>query len=48
MVIETSAKDMVTVIRIGNTGAQTDLPQLASACAIKSLGERAEAVIAPK
>jgi hypothetical protein len=42
MVIETGAKDMVTVIRIGNTGAQKDLPQLASACATKPLGERAE------
>jgi hypothetical protein len=48
MVIETGAKEMVTVIRIGNTGAQKDLPRLASACAVKPLGERAEAVIVPK
>lgn len=48
MVIETGAKDMITVIRIGNTGAQKNLPQLASACAVRPLGQRAEAAIAPK
>ena len=45
MVIETGAKDMVTVIRIGNTGALKDLPRLASACALRPLGERAEAAV---
>ena len=45
MVIETGAKDMVTVIRIGNTGAQKDLPRLASACALRPLGQRAEAAV---
>ena len=43
LVIETGAKDMVTAIRIGNTGAQKDLPRLASVCAEKPLGERADA-----
>jgi hypothetical protein len=43
MVIETMAKGMITVIRIGNTGAQMNLPQLAAACVTKPLGERAEA-----
>jgi hypothetical protein len=46
MVIETTSKGMVTVIRIGNTGARQNLPRLASGCA-KPVGDRAE-VILPK
>jgi hypothetical protein len=41
MVIETTSKGMVTIIRIGNTGAQQSLPRLVSGCA-KPLGARAE------
>lgn len=41
MVIETGRKGLVTVIRIGNTGAQQSLPSLLSTCA-KPLGARAE------
>ncbi|MDP2296744.1 MAG: hypothetical protein Q8M24_14955 [Pseudolabrys sp.] len=41
MVIETTSKGMVTIIRIGNTGAQQSLPRLVSGCA-KPLGARAD------
>ena len=41
MVIETETEGMVTVIRLGNTGAQVNLPQLAASCA-KGGGDRAE------
>ena len=41
MVIETETDGMVTVIRLGNTGAQVNLPQLAASCA-KGGGDRAE------
>lgn len=41
MVIETTSKGMVTVIRIGNTGARQSLPRLVSGCA-RPLGARAE------
>lgn len=44
MVIETTSKGVVTVIRIGNTGAQQSLPRLVSGCA-KSIGARADAVV---
>ena len=43
MTIETRSDDTVTVIRLGNTGAQKDMPGLTAACA-KPLGDRAEAV----
>lgn len=42
MTIETTSRGMVTVIRIGNTGARQNLPQLAANCA-RPLGGRAEA-----
>jgi len=42
--IETRSQDTVTVIRIGNTGAQQSLPRLVSNCAVMPLGERAEAL----
>lgn len=41
MVIETTSKGMVTIIRIGNTGARQNLPQLVAACA-KPPGARAD------
>jgi hypothetical protein len=41
MVVETRSKGMVTVIRIGNTGASASLPQLVASCA-KPIGDRAE------
>jgi hypothetical protein len=41
MVIETTSDDMVTVIRLGNTGAQQNLPRLAASCS-KAMGDRAE------
>ena len=41
MVIETQSDGMVTVIRLGNTGAQADMPQLAASC-IKGNSNRAE------
>ena len=41
MVIETESGGMVTVIRLGNTGAQMNLPQLAASCG-KGAGDRAE------
>jgi hypothetical protein len=43
MTVETEAKGMVTVIRIGNTGALKNLPRLLEGCAVKPLGERADA-----
>ena len=39
--IETESKGIVTVIRLGNTGAQSNLPRLAASCG-KGLGDRAE------
>lgn len=41
MVIETESDGMVTVIRLGNTGAQQNLPRLAASCG-KAGGDRAE------
>jgi hypothetical protein len=41
IVVETETKGMITVIRLGNTGAQVSLPQLAESCR-KGAGDRAE------
>jgi hypothetical protein len=41
LVIETESKGTVTVIRLGNTGAQLNLPRLAASC-VKGVGDRAE------
>ncbi|HEY4142768.1 MAG TPA: hypothetical protein VGM57_15210 [Pseudolabrys sp.] len=41
IVVGTESKDMITVIRLGNTGAQGSLPQLAESCR-KGAGDRAE------
>jgi hypothetical protein len=41
MVIETTSKGMLTIIRIGNTGAQQSLPRLVSGCN-KPIGARAD------
>jgi hypothetical protein len=41
IVIETESKDMVTVIRLGNTGARVSLPNLVESCR-KGAGDRAE------
>ncbi len=41
MVIETASEKVTTVIRFGNTGAQQNLPQLATGCS-KPIGDRAE------
>jgi hypothetical protein len=41
MLIETQSDGMVTVIRLGNTGAQPSMPQLAASC-IKGSVNRAE------
>ena len=41
MLVETKSAGMVTGIRLGNTGAQHNLPRLAAACA-KALGDRAD------
>jgi hypothetical protein len=41
MLIETKSAGMVTGIRLGNTGAQNNLPQLAASCT-KPIGDRAE------
>lgn len=41
MVIETESDGMVTIIRLGNTGAQQNLPRLAESCG-KAAGVRAE------
>ena len=46
MMIETTSADTVTGIRLGNTGAQQNLPQLEAGCA-KAIGNRAD-LIAPK
>jgi hypothetical protein len=43
LVVETKNAALVTGIRIGNTGAQQNLPQLAASCR-KALGDRAELV----
>ncbi|HZL40388.1 MAG TPA: hypothetical protein VFC45_08915 [Pseudolabrys sp.] len=48
MTIETTAKDTVTTIRIGNTGAQKNLPRLLESCGVKPLGDRADAAPARK
>jgi hypothetical protein len=44
LVIETESDGMVTVIRVGNTGAQQNLPQLAASCS-KAIGDRAELAV---
>lgn len=44
MTIETTSKGMVTIIRIGNTGAQQNLPRLIAACG-KPIGTRAEVTL---
>ena len=44
MVIETSRKGLVTIIRIGNTGAQQSLPRLIASCA-KPIGARADLTV---
>jgi hypothetical protein len=41
LVIETTSRDTVTVIRLGNTGAQLNLPRLAASCG-KGAGDRAD------
>jgi hypothetical protein len=41
MLIETQSAGMVTGIRLGNTGAQQNLPRLAASC-VKPVGDRAE------
>jgi len=41
MVIETKSEGFATVIRLGNTGAQQNLPRLAASCG-KGAGDRAE------
>jgi hypothetical protein len=41
MMIETKSAGMITGIRLGNTGAQQNLPRLAASC-VKPLGDRAE------
>ncbi len=46
-VVETNSDDAVTVIRIGNTGAPQNFPQLAAACA-KPLADRAETAMVQK
>lgn len=43
IVIETESKGMVTVIRLGNTGAQTNWPKLTESCG-KGAGDRADLV----
>ncbi len=45
VVVETESKGMVTVIRIGNTGAQGGMPELAASCS-KGIGDRAD--LAPR
>jgi hypothetical protein len=44
MVIETNRKGLVTIIRIGNTGAQQSLPRLIASCA-KPIGARADLTV---
>ena len=41
MVIETQSDGLITVIRLGNTGAQLNLPRLAASCG-KAIGDRAD------
>ncbi len=41
LVVETESKGTVTVIRLGNTGAQSNLPRLAASC-VRGIGDRAE------
>jgi hypothetical protein len=41
MMIETQSEGMITGIRLGNTGTQQNLPQLAASCT-KPLGDRAD------
>ncbi len=41
MLIETKSAGMITGIRLGNTGAQQNLPQLAAGCT-KAIGDRAD------
>ena len=41
MMIETKSEGTITGIRLGNTGAQQNLPQLAAHC-VKPIGDRAE------
>jgi hypothetical protein len=45
LVIETKSDGLATIIRLGNTGAQQNLPQLVAACG-KAIGDRAE--LAPR
>ncbi len=46
MTIKTKSAGMVTGIRLGNTGAQQNLPRLAAGC-VKAMGDRAD-LLAPK
>lgn len=46
MMIETTSANTITGIRLGNTGAQQNLPQLTSSCG-KAIGNRAE-LVTPK
>jgi hypothetical protein len=46
MTIETTSAGIVTGIRLGNTGAQQNLPRLAAGCT-KAIGTRAE-LVTPK
>lgn len=48
LIVETTSDGMVTVIRIGNTGAPQNFPRLASACAKPTGGERADASLVQK
>ena len=41
MLIETKSAGTITGIRLGNTGAQQNLPRLAQSC-VKPVGDRAE------
>lgn len=47
IVVETTSDGMVTVIRIGNTGAAQNFPRLASAC-VKPTGDQADASLVQK
>jgi hypothetical protein len=42
ILVKTESPRVVTGIRIGNTGASQNLPRLASACASKPIGDRAD------
>jgi hypothetical protein len=44
MLIETKSAGMVTGIRLGNTGAQQNLPRLAASC-VKAIGDRADLAV---